>query len=97
MDTVSECFVPRSWNDFGLFIECLEVRAAILVSYVLREQGIEVYSSRFDAHPRWPLLMQSLRSQQSYGKIGDCMKTIKNYDLNYQVNVRVINFCCWRF
>ena len=40
--------------------------------------------------------MQSLQSQRSYGKIGDYMKTIKN-DLNYKVNIRLINFCCWSF
>lgn len=28
--------------------------------------------SRFDTHPGWPPVAQSLRSRQSQGKIGDC-------------------------
>ena len=36
------------------------------------EKTILLPLSRFDTHPRWPPVTQSLRSRRSYGKIGDC-------------------------
>lgn len=68
-------------------IERLPVPAAILISCVLRGRELGFIAllpetvplptpppppSRFDNHPRWPSVMQSLRSRRSYGKLGEC-------------------------
>lgn len=68
-----------------LGIKCFLVPVAILVAYIPRgrswgyrsegrvasSQTMPCSVSRFDSHSRWPPLMQSARSRQSYGKIGD--------------------------
>ena len=59
---VSCMYVPRGWE--SCFI--------VVGGGGGGEKTVLLPLSRFDTHPRWPPVTQSLRSRRSYGKIGDC-------------------------
>ena len=59
---VSCMYVPRGWE--SCFI--------VVGGGGRGEKTVLLPLSRFDTHPRWPPVTQSLRSRRSYGKIGDC-------------------------